>query len=161
MFSYPEEVITLLEENEKFNELSYMEKNDFIESINNEEIKCLELIEKYKIYEILLQCESNSEITNYLKNNILKIFEENNKYNFDLAISYIYSNKETITQEQKNVIGNSPEYLSFVTKELIYETDQMEIKSLKSERSISRIFNIKEIEKEVEEMNTQKTKTKK
>jgi len=143
-----------IEEEEILLESTKYKKSDFLKK---EELKSLylenkeEFIIKYSCFEFLLLdiFEGNEVLLKTLKDNLLEIFKGEEKYSFDLVISYLVNNKVEFEEEKKLLLKDNKK-LSFVTKERLFSLEEKEVSNCKDDNIFDNIFMIIDIAEEME-----------
>lgn len=153
-------LLSIVWESNEYKKLNLLEQKDLTKAIESSSITCLDMLKNFKIYEILLSgCKEDVEgVVNYLKNELNTMLNSKDKYNLDLALGFIYNMKYEVSEEQKEVFAKNISNLSLVAKELLFDIDKIEIKSMEEANRFDKDFNIKKV---IEEAKIISDKTKK
>lgn len=152
-----------IEEEEILSESTKYKKSDFLKK---EELKDMylqnkeEFIIKYSYFEFLLLdvFEGNKILLKALKDNLLEIFKREEKYSFDLVVSYLVNNGVEFEEGIKLLLKDNKK-LSFVTRERLFSLEEKEISSCKDDKVFDNTFMIIDIAEDIEiDKITKKTK---
>ena len=119
-----------------------------------------EFIIEYASFEFLLldMFEGNRKLLSSLKDNLINIFEREEKYSFDLVVSYLLKNGVDLEEEIEILLEDNKK-LSFVTREKLLSLEEKEIEYCKDDKVFEKIYGIMDIAQAIEsEKGTKKIK---